>query len=94
MQWKSFGGVVSVAAAAVAGCASMENTPIQDYVWAMGHNCEHTNSSWKLDRVDAQGRYYISGVNATSSQDFQACMQQQFRLHPYKEEEWLKRKTP
>jgi hypothetical protein len=54
----------------------------------MGHNCEHVNSAWQLDRVDAQGRYYIKGTNVTSAQDFQSCMQQQLKLHPY--QEWLK----
>jgi hypothetical protein len=54
----------------------------------MGHNCEHTNTSWQLDRVDAAGNYWIKGVNATSGQDFAACMKNQFTLHPY--QDWLK----
>jgi hypothetical protein len=78
----------------VGGCASLQSTPIQEYVWEMGHNCEHTNSSWQLDRVDAQGTYWIRGGNATSSANFQQCMQEQYRLHPY--QQWLaaNRKTP
>lgn len=69
------------------GCASLPGTPVQEYVWAMGHNCEHVNSSWQLDRVDAQGRLSIKGVGATSGADFQQCMQEQYRRYPYKE--WL-----
>jgi hypothetical protein len=79
--------VSAVAVVALPGCASMESTPIQQYVWEMGHNCEHVNSSWQIDRVDAKGRYWISGGNATSSRDFEQCMREQYQKHPYKQ--WL-----
>ena len=79
--------VFALCGAHLAGCASMRSTPLQAYVWEMGHNCEHVNSSWQLDRVDAQGRYWIKGVNATSGADFEGCMREQYRRYPYKE--WL-----
>ncbi len=78
-------GTMGALVALLAGCASVESTPIQAYVWEMGHRCEHTNSAWQLDRVDAQGRYWIKGANTTSAQDFEACMQEQIKLRPYAE---------
>ena len=83
-----FGVAVSVAAQ---GCASLQSTPIQQYVWEMGHNCEHVNSSWQITRVDAEGRYSIRGGNATSSADFEQCMREQVQKHPYKQ--WLAQGT-
>jgi WD40 repeat protein len=80
-------GIIAGLMMLAAACASMESTPIQAYIWELGHNCEHVNSAWQLDRVDSQGRYWIKGANATSAQDFQACMREQARLHPYPE--WL-----
>ena len=80
--------VTVVSAGLLAGCAGMQSTPRQEYVWEMGRQCEHVNSGWQLDRVDSDGRYYIRGLNVTSSQDFQACMNGQFAKHPY--DEWLK----
>ncbi len=71
----------------VSSCTSVQSTPIQEYVWQMGHNCEHVNSDWQLVRVEADGRYFIRGSNATSSGNFQQCMQEQYQRYPYKK--WL-----
>ncbi len=82
----------ALALALLGGCASMQSTPRQAYVWDMGHNCEHLNSDWQLVRVDAEGRYWIRGNNATSSANFQQCMQEQYQQHPYKQ--WLATNGP
>ena len=68
---------------AVASCATLKNTPIQDYVWEVGKRCEHINSGWRITQVDTSGRYYISGTNVTSPADFYACMQEQYRRTPF-----------
>jgi hypothetical protein len=79
--------ILWLALVGLGACASLKNTPVQDYVWEMGKKCEHVNSGWRMDRVDVDGRYWISGTNVTSPADFGACMQEQYRNTPYKA--WL-----
>ena len=69
----------------LAGCATAQNTPAQDYVWEMGRNCNAAGIT--MTKVDPDGRYYLSGANVTSFSAFTDCMQEQQRKHPY--QEWL-----
>jgi uncharacterized lipoprotein YmbA len=38
-------------------CASMKNTPIQNYVLEMGRQCEQVSAGWRIPRVDTAGHY-------------------------------------
>jgi hypothetical protein len=67
----------------LAGCATFKNTPIQDYVWEIGKKCEHVNSGWTITQVDMDGRYSIRATNATSSADFEACINDQAQRYPF-----------
>jgi len=75
-----------LAALILAGCASMQNTPQQDYTYAMAQGCSHIPGV-KLDRVEPDGRYWYIGGPAEWSQ-FKACMDQEFKTHPFYD--WLK----
>jgi hypothetical protein len=79
----------------LAACASMQNTPQQDYVYEMGRTCETEKgiTSTKVERVAPDGRYWIRGRGAGYEQEyprFFACMQEQYKAYPYRE--WLKAK--
>lgn len=72
-----------------AGCTSMQNTPQQDYVWEMGHHCN--TSDMQMTRVLADGSYTVQGAsNVINLKPYFECMQEQFRLHPYRE--WVDRR--
>jgi hypothetical protein len=43
---------------AFAGCASVGNTTQQDYVWEMGWVCDGKIFEYKMDRIEADGRYW------------------------------------
>jgi hypothetical protein len=84
-----------IVAALLAGCASMQNTPRQDYVWAMWTQCRATGelgtSTLYIDRVAPDGRYWTNTTVGPFEVEWpilQACMNKQFRAHPYLD--WLK----
>ena len=71
----------------LSGCASMQNTPQQDYVWEMGRHCN--TSDMQMTRVEVDGRYWVQGAsNVINLKPYFECMQEQSRAHPYRE--WLK----
>jgi hypothetical protein len=73
------------------GCAAAQNTPQQDYVWAMGSICDARVPFWKMEQVDPNGSYKVRGApNMIPSQDndYFKCMNEQFKTTPYRE--WLK----
>jgi hypothetical protein len=77
--------------AAWTGCASMQDTPQQQYVWAMGRVCDAQSNTWFMDKVEADGRYTIRGAaNSVPSPDlpYFDCMREQFKAQPYSE--WTK----
>lgn len=79
-----------------AGCASMRNTPQQDYVFEMGRTCQNTGiTEVSVDRVEPDGkRYWMrAGVGMWEHEvpKFRECMQEQFKLHPYSE--WLRKQS-
>jgi hypothetical protein len=68
------------------GCASMQNTTQQEYVWEMGRICDSRSNTWYMDKVDADGRYTI--VGATNSiggpnLPYFDCMKEQYKAHPF-----------
>src|SRR5215813_11337323 len=70
-----------------AGCAALQNTPAQDYTWAMGRACDTTTMS--MERVETDGRYWVRGAsNVASLNSYFDCMKEQFKAHPYLD--WLK----
>jgi hypothetical protein len=79
---------------AMTGCATaLQNTPQQDYVWAMWENCKprlHLSSGMVVNRVEPDGRYWTNAVIGPGMADIpvlRACMQGEFKAHPYRE--WL-----
>ena len=73
------------------GCASTQDTPQQEYVWAMGRICDAKSNTWYMDKVDADGRYTIRGAtNSVPSPNlpYFDCMREQFKAQPYSE--WTK----
>ncbi len=74
--------VVTLTALTLVGCASMGNTPQQDYVYDMAERgCSHV-AGVKLERVEPDGRYWYLGTPAHFS-TFQQCMKEQFKAHPF-----------
>jgi hypothetical protein len=72
----------------LAGCASMKNTPIQDYVLEKGKACESVSSGWRLSRVDTAGNYWISGEGPAGIPLFRQCMAEQYKKQPFND--WLR----
>jgi hypothetical protein len=67
------------------GCASTQDTPQQEYVWAMGRICDAKSNTWSMDKVEADGRYTIRGAaNSVPSPDlpYFDCMRAQFKAQP------------
>lgn len=82
----------------LAGCASVQNTPKQDYVWAMWDQCKQTDelrlSTMSISRVEPDGRYWSNSTTGPFEAEWprvQACMNAQFRVHPYLD--WLKARS-
>lgn len=79
----------------LAGCASMQSTPRQDYVWAMWEQCKVTDelrtSTTTIDRVEPSGRYWSNSTMGPFEVEWpriQACMNERFKANPYLD--WLK----
>lgn len=69
----------------LSGCATLKNTPQQDYVWELGKVCELRVKPWIITRVEPDGQYHAHGMSATSGQDFLACMDEQIAQNPYRQ---------
>jgi hypothetical protein len=64
----------------------MQDTPQQEYVWAMGRICDAKSNTWYMDKVEADGRYTIRGAaNSVPSPNlpYFDCMREQFKAQPY-----------
>jgi hypothetical protein len=70
-----------VAVLVVAGCATLQNTPVQDYVWEQGRKCNAAGIT--MTSVDSNGSYQLQGGNVTSFAAYTDCMKEQERLLPY-----------
>jgi hypothetical protein len=96
MNHRGFHVQVLVAMSALlAGCASVQNTPKQDYVWAMWDQCKATDelrtSTMVIGRVDPDGKYWSNVTVGPGEMEWpkvQACMNEQFKARPYLD--WLK----
>jgi hypothetical protein len=86
--------LLGAVAVSLTGCSTMQTTPQQDYVFAMGRICEDAqgNAEVRLDRVERDGsRYWMKtgiGMWEHDIPKFTACMQEQFKAHPYLD--WFK----
>ena len=85
--------IATLACLIVAGCATTQETPQQSYVWQMGRICDARSPFWRMERVEADGRYVVQGAtNAPPGRnDYVACMQEQFTKTPYRE--WLSQRA-
>lgn len=78
-----------VLALALAGCAGLaQNTPQQNYLYALGRQCESRGIS--ITRVAPDGRSYeLAGHGgAYTIPEFEECMAAAQRAHPFVEAEW------
>ncbi len=75
------------------GCATMQNTPKQDYAWACIEACKaEVPPQCQIVNVDMEGQASSSCVGTLANWDkFSACMQQQYKERPY--DAWLKERT-
>ena len=73
----------------LAGCASIKNTPQQDYVLEAGRICDRQVAFWKMERVESDGRYWIRGATngPPGRDDYFACMREQSAKNPYRQ--WI-----
>ena len=67
----------------IVGCASMQNTPAQDAVWAAYNQCRaegRVSANVQLTRVDPDGRaYYQTYTSSYGGADFERCMTEKTR---------------
>jgi hypothetical protein len=73
------------------GCASMKETPQQEYVWEMGRICDSRSNTWYMDKVEPDGRYTIRGATNSiggPNLPYFDCMREQFKAHPFND--WAK----
>jgi hypothetical protein len=87
--------IAALLAALVAGCATLQNTPQQDYTWAMWENCKASGTFnanvFYVNRVDPNGRAWSNVSLGNSSGEGRlmwACMAEQQKANPYLD--WLK----
>ncbi len=74
----------TLVALTLAGCASVQNTSQQDYVYEMARGCSIPNV-W-LKRVEPDGRYWVLAEPRQEYQ-FRDCMNAQVKAHPFLD--WL-----
>lgn len=60
----------------LAGCGSMQNTPQQESTLAALSACDHFPGVW-IDRVEADGRYWVKQNHPGNWRLFQQCVAQQ-----------------
>lgn len=93
---KSWLPLVASLVLGISACASMRNTPQQDYVEEMGANCARTGQfmgGTRVVRVAPDGRYWVFApgeamVMRDEYPRFFACMKEQYQAHPFLD--WLK----
>jgi hypothetical protein len=73
------------------GCASMKETPQQEYVWEMGRICDSRSNTWYMDKVEPDGSYTVRGATNSiggPNLPYFDCMREQFKAHPFND--WVK----
>ena len=74
--WARASGL-SLAVLLAVGCASMSNTLAQDLAWERVEQCKGASLNVILDRVEPDGRVWVTLRNGTAGlADWQACMRQ------------------
>lgn len=75
------------------GCASMQNTPKQEYVWSCIEACKaEMPPQCQIVNVNTEGGTSSSFVGTFANLDkFNGCMQQQYKERPYTA--WLKERA-
>jgi hypothetical protein len=73
----------------LAGCATLKNTPQQDYVWAVIHACELSVPAQSyFTKVDANGQWHATCSQISSGWgQFTDCARDWKLAHPYRE--WI-----
>ena len=76
---------------ALSSCATFKNTPQQDYIWELGRLCDARVAFWKMEKVEADGRYWIRSASGVppGRDDYLACMSELMAQTPYRE--WLRK---
>jgi hypothetical protein len=59
----------------LAACGSMQSTPQQEATWEIMRACDHFPGVW-VDRVDADGKYWVKQNNEGNWRLFQQCVAQ------------------
>src|ERR1700730_8716099 len=83
--------IAALLAALVVGCATFQNTPKQEYVLTCAEACKaQVPPQCRITRVDTDGRISArcTGTLAQWDKDFNGCMREQFKAHPYAD--WVK----
>jgi malonyl CoA-acyl carrier protein transacylase len=75
------------------GCATMQNTPMQEYVWSCIEACKtEVPPQCQIVNVNPEGQVSSSCAGTLANLDkFSACMQQQYNERPYAA--WLKERA-
>lgn len=79
--------VVLTAAVLIVGCASMRNTPQQEWVMTKFEECRTKTGGWnaRLDRVEPDGRYHVTVAQTqTDYNRVEACLKEEFQRDPPK----------
>lgn len=85
------GSALLIILATFGGCASVQNTPRQEYVWEMGRICDSRSNTWYMDKVEPDGSYTIRGAtNSVGGPNlpYFSCMNEQFKAQPFPD--WAK----
>ena len=72
----------------LAGCATFQDTPRQDYTQALLTGCVSKFPGTWIKRVEADGRWWITYNSPSALQGVQLCMAEQSKAQPYLD--WLK----
>lgn len=72
----------------LAGCASVQNTPKQDYTSALLTECVGKFPGTGVKRVESDGRWWITYDSPSALAGVHACMAEQYKAYPYFD--WVK----
>ena len=76
-----------VGLALLSGCATLKNTPQQDYLYAMAAPCERNGA--RISGVSPDGKSWRGSWSggAYTWPEFQQCVREQMKARPYRQ--WL-----
>jgi hypothetical protein len=76
----------------LAGCATLKNTPQQDYIWEQAKVCDTRTATLRISRISADGKQVwwqgTMGPWEAEIPVYLACLREQYTLHPYLD--WIK----